>query len=77
MFPDFVPAPYPFIAATDSKYYYKVCDNVFRFTPFEVTPEDQHRIHALNERCKIDDLEKATQFFARLFENTCFQFKKI
>jgi carboxypeptidase PM20D1 len=72
VFPDFIPAPYPFIAATDSKYYYKVCDNVYRFTPFEVTVEDQHRIHALNERCNIKALGQATKFFARLIENTCF-----
>lgn len=72
VFPDFIPAPYPFIAATDSKYYYKVCDNVFRFTPFEVTPKDQHRIHGLNERCDIDALVLAAKFFARLMENTCF-----
>lgn len=72
VFPDFIPAPYPFIAATDSKYYYKVCDNVFRFTPFEMTQEDQHRIHALNERCGVKALAQATQFFARLLENSCF-----
>lgn len=71
VFPDFIPAPYPFIAATDAKHYYKVCDNVFRFTPFEVTAEDQKRIHALNERCDIKALAKATEFFIRLIENTC------
>ncbi|HOO22097.1 MAG TPA: M20/M25/M40 family metallo-hydrolase [Clostridia bacterium] len=71
VFPDFIPAPYPFIAATDAKHYYKVCDNVFRFTPFEVTAEDQSRIHALNERCSIKSLITATQFFVRLIENTC------
>jgi carboxypeptidase PM20D1 len=71
VFPDFLPVPYPFIAATDAKHYYKVCDNVFRFTPFELTREDQKRIHALNERCDIKALETATQFFVRLIENTC------
>ena len=71
VFPDYVPAPYPFIAATDSKYYYKLTKNVYRFTPFYVTEEDQSRIHAINERCNIADLKKATQFFRRLMDKTC------
>lgn len=72
IFPGYIPAPQPFIAATDAKYYYKVCENVFRISPFEITPDDQKRIHANNERCEIKFLEKAAQFFARLIENTCF-----
>lgn len=71
VFDKFIPAPYPFIAATDAKYYYKVSDNVYRFTPFLMTMDDQHRIHALNERCEIDGLKLATQFFACFIQNTC------
>lgn len=71
VFDKFIPAPYPFIAATDAKYYYKVSDNVYRFTPFLVSMDDQHRIHALNERCDIGGLVKATQFFACFIQNTC------
>ena len=71
VFPDFLPMPYPFIAATDAKHYYKISDNVFRFTPFEITQEDQKRIHALNERCDVKQLVQATQYFIRLIENTC------
>lgn len=71
VFDKFIPAPYPFIAATDAKYYYKVSDNVYRFTPFLVSVDDQHRIHALNERCEIEGLKKATQFFACFIQNTC------
>ncbi|MDR2091497.1 MAG: M20/M25/M40 family metallo-hydrolase [Clostridiales bacterium] len=64
-------APYMFIAATDSRFYYPVCKNVYRFTPFMMTPDDQKRIHAINERCGIDALESATEFFIRVLENTC------
>lgn len=71
VFDRFIPAPYPFIAATDAKYYYKVSDNVYRFTPFLMTLDDQHRIHALNERCEIEGLKLATQFFACFIQNTC------
>ena len=68
-FPELVVAPYPFMACSDSRYFYPVCNNVYRFTPFIVTPDDQNRIHGLNERQSIDQLERATQFFIRCIEN--------
>jgi len=71
VFPGYVTAPYPFIAATDAKYYYALTKNVYRFTPFYVTEEDQARIHAINERCSVADLARAAEFFHRLMERTC------
>ncbi|MDR3264042.1 MAG: M20/M25/M40 family metallo-hydrolase, partial [Clostridiales bacterium] len=71
VFPDIKVAPYMFFAATDSRYFYPICKNVYRFTPFKVTEEEQSRVHALNERCDIDALEKATEFFIALIEKTC------
>lgn len=63
---------YPFIGATDSKHYGKLSDHIYRFTPFEVDETDQKRIHGLNERCHIDRLYLAHQFFRRLIEKTCY-----
>lgn len=71
VFENFLPAPYPFIAATDAKHYYRICDNVYRFSPFLISEDDRTRIHAINERANIDGLAKAAQFFARLIENSC------
>lgn len=70
VFPELILAPYPFIAGTDSRYFYPVCENVFRFTPFMVGLEDQNRVHGINERTSIDSLERATQFFIKCIENT-------
>lgn len=72
VFNGYIAAPYPFIAASDAKYYYALSDNVYRFTPFEKTVEDANRIHACNERQNIDSLVVGTQFFLRYFENTCY-----
>lgn len=69
LFDNTVPAPFTFIAASDSRYFYPVCDNVYRFTPFMFSIEDTARIHALNERCSIDDMHKATVFFIRYILN--------
>lgn len=68
IFPTMVTAPYMFIANSDSRYYGDVCDNIYRFTPFLMTLDDQKRIHAINERVSIDAMEKATQFFAQCLE---------
>lgn len=72
VFHGYIPAPYPFIAASDAKHYYKICDKVYRFGPLEMCIDDQNRIHAENERCKISSAKQGAQFFARLIENTCY-----
>ena len=71
VFSGYIVAPYPFIAASDAKHYYNLTDNVYRFTPFEKSVEDANRIHGLNERQDIAMLAQGTQFFLRLYENTC------
>ena len=68
IFPTMVTAPYMFIANSDSRYYGDVCDNIYRFTPFLMTLDDQKRIHAINERVSIDAMETATKFFAQCLE---------
>lgn len=72
VFSGYIVAPYPFIAASDAKHYYNLTNCVYRFTPFEKTVEDANRIHGLNERQDIKMLGQGTQFFKRLYENTCF-----
>ncbi len=71
VFSGYAIAPYPFIAASDAKHYYKVCDHVYRFGPLEMCLDDQNRIHADNERCNIKSAVKGAEFFARLIENSC------
>lgn len=71
VFDDIVVAPYPFIAASDARFYNPLTDNVFRFGPFINSLDDQARIHGINERLHVDQLEKAEQFFIRCLENTC------
>lgn len=68
MFPTMITAPFTFIANSDARFYHAVCDNVYRFTPFIMTMEDQDRIHALNERISVDDLKTAAQFFVQCIE---------
>ncbi len=68
----YISTPYPFIAASDAKYYKKICDNVYRFGPLDMEQEDQNRIHSRDERCGVESLAHGTQFFYRFIENTCY-----
>lgn len=70
-FSDIVVAPYPFIAASDARFYNPLTDNVFRFGPFINSLDDQERIHGINERLHVDQLEHAVQFFVTCLNNTC------
>ncbi len=68
IFPTMVTAPYMFIANSDSRYFGDVCKNIYRFTPFMMTLDDQKRIHALNERVSVESMVTASQFFTQCLE---------
>lgn len=68
-FDGLIPAPFPFIAGSDAKFYYPVTDHVYRFSPFVLDTQDAERIHGANERIKSKDLVPATAFFIRVIEN--------
>lgn len=70
-FDNIIVAPYPFIAASDARFYNPLTDDVFRFGPFINSLDDAARIHGINERQHVDQLEKAVQFFINCLENTC------
>ena len=70
-FDNMLVAPYMFVAGDDARFYVPVCKNIYRFTPFVYTLDDQKRIHALNERSGVDDLKKATVFFINAMKAMC------
>jgi carboxypeptidase PM20D1 len=59
-------APSVFRGATDARHYERICQHIYRFTPLFSTAEDASRVHGINERVRIDDLEKMVSFFIRL-----------
>ncbi|MDL2236760.1 M20/M25/M40 family metallo-hydrolase [Christensenellaceae bacterium OttesenSCG-928-K19] len=64
-------APGMMIAATDSRYYYNICDNVFRFIPFPAAKEDMRRVHGRDERMQIESLGRGIAFYKHLIRTTC------
>jgi carboxypeptidase PM20D1 len=68
VFPGSAVAPYMMLGGTDSRNFYEVSDQVYRFCPYSVNEEDLNRVHGVNERLSIDALHKMIETFYRLIQ---------
>ena len=59
-------APSLVIAATDSRNYVEVADDLYRFTPFILEADDLQRVHGTDERIDIEDLVRAAAWYEDL-----------
>jgi len=66
VFPGAVVAPWILLGATDSRHFRPIADDVYRFAPFTVTPEDLTRVHGTSERVRIADAPGAVAFYRRI-----------
>jgi carboxypeptidase PM20D1 len=69
VFPGTLVAPSLVLAATDSRSYEQLADDVYRFLPYLIGPEDTTRIHGTNERIEIESYRNCVRFYARLLIN--------
>jgi carboxypeptidase PM20D1 len=69
IFPDVVVAPGLMVAATDSRHYTEITDNIFRFSPVRANSDDLKRFHGTNERLSIEGYADMIRFYRRLIEN--------
>ena len=63
VFPAYKPAPYIMNAATDSRYFGRVCDNCLRFVPFKIDKQQLDSVHGIDENVDIDTLAPAVDFY--------------
>ena len=61
-------APYLMLGASDARYYYNICDSVYRFMPVQLGAKALKLIHGIDEHISVADLEKMTQFYASLMQ---------
>lgn len=69
IYPDVIVAPGLMVAATDSRHYVGITDNIFRFSPVRANGEDLKRFHGTNERLSIEGYADMIRFYRRLIEN--------
>ncbi len=68
LFPGTAIAPYTMLGGTDGRNFCAISEQVYRYSPVLVTPEDMHRVHGVNERISIDAMHMAADFFYRLIQ---------
>jgi carboxypeptidase PM20D1 len=70
VFPDVIVTPGLMVAATDSRHYVGITDNIFRFSPVRANSDDLKRFHGTNERLSIEGYADMIRFYRRLIENS-------
>jgi len=61
--------PFLMIAGTDSRHLTIVSDNVFRFSPVQLTEEESVSFHAVNEHLSVETYLKMIHFYHNLIGN--------
>ncbi|WP_439108130.1 M20 family peptidase [Congregibacter sp.] len=63
-------APYLVIGGTDSKHFYSLSPNIYRFIMVRASAQELKRIHGVNEQLPVNDYGNAIEFFMNLLEDT-------
>jgi len=69
LFPDVVVAPAIMIGNTDTRHFWDLSDNIFRFTPNYVKQEETARFHGRDERIGIVQYANIVDFYYHLIRN--------
>lgn len=65
-YPGTIVTPYVMMAASDSRYFARISDFVYRFSPFEMSTNERATLHAVDERMHVSTLLLGVQFYTRL-----------
>ena len=68
IYPEAAVSPTMVLDASDSRHFYDVSKNIYRFAPIVLNSEDLSRIHGLNERIGIEDFKKGIGFYYQLIK---------
>ena len=66
VFRDTIVAPGLFIAATDSRHYLGIVDQVYRFHPIRMGRSDRERVHGVNERVSVSNFQETVAFYGEV-----------
>jgi carboxypeptidase PM20D1 len=66
VYPEVIVAPYIQLGASDSRHFARICDAVYRFTPFEMSLAERGTLHAVNERIHVATWLRGIDFYEAL-----------
>ena len=66
---DVVPGIFP--AATDSRHYCSIADNVYRFQPVHLGSMGLRALHSAGESVPVEDYLRGIDFYARYLKRVC------
>ncbi|MBE6975134.1 MAG: M20/M25/M40 family metallo-hydrolase [Ruminococcaceae bacterium] len=66
--PGCIVTPYLMVQCADARHYRDLSNHVYRFSAMALTPAERATIHGNNERITLENIVKATQFYARLLK---------
>ncbi|MFO8029287.1 MAG: M20 family peptidase [Cyclonatronaceae bacterium] len=69
VFPGIPVTPSMFPAATATRHFTDLTDNLLRFRPIRARPDDRGRVHGTDERIAVDNYEEMIAFYIRLIQN--------
>ena len=68
VYPQGIISPFLVTATTDSRHYKDITDNIYRFVPMVLRPEDLNKIHGFNESISIENYTLIINFFTELIK---------
>jgi carboxypeptidase PM20D1 len=69
LFPEALTSPSMVVAATDSRFYYAISPNVYRFLPYHINKDNLSTFHGTNEHIAVKEFEDAIRFYNQLIRN--------
>lgn len=70
-FPEAVPVPWVLTGMTDSRHFAGLADQIYRFVPLRVGPDELAGFHGVDERVRLDDAPRVLEFYRRLVVAAC------
>jgi len=70
IFPDVFVAPGQMIANTDTRHFWDLSPNIFRFLPNYVNIEESNRFHGRDERISVKNYANAVEYYYHLIRNS-------